>query len=184
MFAMQSFRMLQSSCFGFVNADKGKRAHPPLKRKDMKDPRINDGSNENEKIFKTILDGTSLHGWKMCGPGKFDLIDGMTISNGGMGLLWYEEKKFCDFILRVNWKTSTKRDNSGVFVRFSDPDDDPWIAVKTGYEIQIYDGEPQDGNATHRTGAVYNFAAPSRYTSNEQGKWNTFEIHAIGQTMQ
>ncbi len=147
----------------------------------MKGTRFEDDSNEKNENFKTILDGTNLQGWKMCGPGRFDLIDNTTVSNGGMGLLWYEEKKFRDFILRVDWKTSAKGDNSGIFVRFSDPDDDPWIAVNTGYEIQIYEGEPQDGNATHRTGAVYNFAPPSTYASNEPGKWNTFEIHAIGQ---
>src|ERR687890_229078 len=108
--------------------------------------------------FETILDGTNLHGWKMCGQGMFVLGHKMIISEGGMGLLWYTKRKFLNFILKVDWKTTTKGDNSGVFVRFADPDDDPWIAVNTGYEIQIYDAEPPDGNATHRTGAIYNFA--------------------------
>jgi hypothetical protein len=98
-----------------------------------------------------------------------------------MGLLWYTKKKFLNFILKVDWKTSTRGDNSGVFVRFADPDDDPWIAVNTGYEIQIYDAEPPDGNATHRTGAIYNFAPPSIFASKAVGEWNTFQIHAIGQ---
>jgi hypothetical protein len=132
--------------------------------------------------FETIFDGTSLHGWKMCGPGMFVLEGETIISKGGMGLLWYTKKKFLDFILSVNWKTSAREDNSGVFVRFADPDDDPWIAVNTGYEIQIYDAKPQDGNAMHRTGAVYDFAPPSTtFASKEPGEWNTFEIHAIGQ---
>src|SRR5919206_2606591 len=109
--------------------------------------------------FETILDGTSIDGWKMCGQGMFFVLeDRMIISNGGMGLLWYTKKKFRDFILRVNWKTSRREDNSGIFVRFTDPDDDPWIAVNTGYEIQIYDAESEDRNATHRTGAIYDFA--------------------------
>jgi hypothetical protein len=131
--------------------------------------------------FETILDGTSLHGWKMCGQGAFVLRDRMIVSSGGMGLLWYAKKTFRDFILRVDWKTSARRDNSGVFVRFANPGDDPWIAVNTGYEIQIYDEEPQGGNATHRTGAIYGFAPPSAFASNEPGEWNTFEIHAVGQ---
>ena len=138
-------------------------------------------SNEEHENFRTIFDGTSLNGWKMCGPGRFDLIDNLIISNGGMGLLWYTKKKFRNFILRVYWKTRTKADNSGVFVRFDNPDDDPWIAVNSGYEIQIHDEEPHDGNATHRTGAIYNFAPPSRYVSNEPGEWNIFEICVIGQ---
>jgi hypothetical protein len=137
--------------------------------------------------FETILDGTSIDGWKMCGPGMFFVLeDRMIISKGGMGLLWYTKKKFRDFILREDWKTSRREDNSGIFLRFADPDDDPAIAVNTGYEVQIYDAEPQDdagGDARHRTGAIYNFAPPSTTTfaSNEPGEWNTFEIHAIGQ---
>jgi hypothetical protein len=136
---------------------------------------------DDDGAFETILDGTSLHGWKMCGQGMFVLEDRMILSKGGMGLLWYTKKKFLDFILRVDWKTSLREDNSGIFVRFAKPEDDPWIAVNTGYEIQIYDAEPQDGNATHRTGAVYDFAPPSTFASKEPGEWNTFEIHAIGQ---
>jgi len=138
-------------------------------------------SYDDDYDFETILDGTSLHGWKMCGPGMFVREHKMIISKGGMGLLWYTKKKFRDFILRVDWKISGREDNSGVFVRFADPDDDPWIAVNTGYEIQIYDAEPQDQNATHRTGAVYDFAPPSTFASNEPGEWNTFEIHVTGQ---
>lgn len=117
----------------------------------------------------------------MCGPGMFVLEDGMVVSRGGMGLLWYTKKKFRDFVLRVDWKTNTRQDNSGVFVRFDDPHDDPWIAVSTGYEIQIYDAEPENGNAAHRTGAIYDFASPLTFTSKESGEWNTFEIHANGQ---
>jgi hypothetical protein len=137
--------------------------------------------DDEDNDFETILDGTSMHGWKMCGPGKFILGNKRITSEGGMGLLWYTKKKFRNFILTVDWKTSAREDNSGVFVRFADPDDDPWIAVNTGYEIQINDAEPQDGNATHRTGAVYDFAPSSTLTSKEPGEWNTFEIHAIGQ---
>lgn len=139
-------------------------------------------SYDDEDIdFETILDGTSLHGWKMCGQGRFVLGNKLIISKGGMGLLWYTKKKFRNFILTVDWKTSAREDNSGVFVRFADPDDDPRIAVNTGYEIQIYDAEPLYGNATHRTGAVYDFAPASTFASKEPGEWNTFEIHAIGQ---
>jgi hypothetical protein len=132
--------------------------------------------------FEIILDGTSnLHSWKMCGPGIFVPWQRMIISRGGMGLLWHTKKKFRDFILRADWKTSGGGDNSGIFVRFADPGDDPWIAVNTGYEIQIYEGEPQDGNATHRTGAIYDFAPPITFASKKAGEWNTFEIHAIDQ---
>jgi len=67
-------------------------------------------------------------------------------SQGGMGLLWYTKKKYKDFVLKLDWKVSRINDNSGVFVRFSDPDNDPLIAVNTGYEIQIDDLAMPDGN--------------------------------------
>jgi len=150
-----------------------------LRAKGILQESMTDASHDYE--FETILDGTNLHGWKMCGQGTFVLGRNMITSSGGMGLLWYTKRKFMNFILKVNWKISAREDNSGVFVRFADPSDDPSIAVDTGYEIQIYDAEPPDGNATHRTGAIYNFAPPSTFASSEPGEWNTFEIHAIGQ---
>ena len=86
-----------------------------------------------------------------------------------MGLLWYTKKKYKDFILKIDWKVNRRNDNSGVFIRFSDPDNDPWIAVNTGYEIQIDDLAMPDGNPIHKTGAIYNFAAPSNNKSDNSG---------------
>jgi hypothetical protein len=137
-------------------------------------------NEHHDDDFETVLDGTNLQGWKMCGPDTFVIEDKMIVSEGGMGLLWYTNKKFRDFVMRVDWKTSSRNDNSGIFVRFAHPDDDPRIPVDTGYEIQIYDAEPEDGNPLHRTGAIYDFAAPSMHASNEPGEWNRFEIHAAG----
>src|SRR5919199_135526 len=68
------------------------------------------------------------------------------------------------------------------FIRFSNPNNDPMIAVNTGYEIQIDDMAMPDGNPLHKTGAIYNFAAPlNAAVSKTVGQWNTFEIEAIGQ---
>ena len=60
-------------------------------------------------------------------------------SEGGMGLLWYSEKIYKNFTLKLEWKVSDESDNSGVFVRFPDPDNNPNNAVREGYEIQIDD---------------------------------------------
>jgi hypothetical protein len=40
-----------------------------------------------------------------------------------------------------------------------------------------------DGNPLHKTGAIYNFAAPlnAKAASKPVGQWNTFEIEVIGQ---
>jgi hypothetical protein len=74
----------------------------------------------------------------MAGPGRFQIIkqDKVLVSEDGMGLFWYTKKKYNDFVLKIDWKVKRKNNNSGVFVRFSDPGNDPWIAVNTAYEIQ------------------------------------------------
>jgi hypothetical protein len=121
----------------------------------------------------------------MAGPGKFVLVedDRSLQSEGGMGMLWYTKKKYKDFVLKLDWKASSINDNSGVFIRFSEPDNDPLIAVNTGYEIQIDDMAMPDGNPLHKTGAIYNFSAPSNaaVASRPVGQWNTFEIEVTGQ---
>ncbi|HYZ20908.1 MAG TPA: DUF1080 domain-containing protein [Rhodopila sp.] len=70
---------------------------------------------------------------------------------------------------------------SGVFVRFPNPGNDPQVAVNQGYEIQIDDLGQPDNAPIHRTGAIYNFAAPSRLASRLMGEWNDLEIRVQGQ---
>jgi Domain of Unknown Function (DUF1080) len=144
---------------------------------------MTDNNDDNE--FTYLFNGCqSIDGWRMAGPGKFVLIeyDKSLQSEGGMGLLWYAKKKYKDFILKIDWKVNRRNDNSGVFIRFSNPDNDPWVAVNTGYEIQIDDLAMPDDNPIHKTGAIYNFAAaPSNPRSKSVGEWNTFEIEATNQ---
>jgi Domain of Unknown Function (DUF1080) len=139
--------------------------------------------NNNDNIeFTYLFDGQSTYGWRMAGHGKFVLQSDRSLqSQGGMGLLWYTKKKYKDFVLKVDWKVSRRNDNSGVFIRFSDPGNDPLIAVNTGYEIQIDDLAMPDGNPLYKTGAIYNFAAPSNVASKPVGQWNTFGIEVTGQ---
>jgi hypothetical protein len=143
----------------------------------------NDDTNNYSNEFTYLFNGKSIDGWRMAGPGKFVFIeyDKSLQSEGGMGLLWYTKKKYKDFVLKIDWKVSRTNDNSGIFIRFSNPDNDPWIAVNTGYEIQIDDLAMPDGNPLHKTGAIYNFAAPSNPQSKLISEWNTFEIEATSQ---
>lgn len=131
-----------------------------------------------ERGFKRIFDGKSLEGWKQSGPGRLSLLsDGSILTEGGMGMLWYAREPYKDFILKVDWKAQRPEANAGVFVRFPDPGDDPWVAVNKGYELQINDS----ADALHRTGAVYTFA-PSTFTpTRPYGAWNTMEIRVVGQ---
>jgi 3-keto-disaccharide hydrolase len=137
----------------------------------------------SEDGFVNLFNGIDQEGWRMAGPGRFRVIEHERAleSAGGMGLLWYTKKMFGDFILKIDWKVKRKNDNSGVFIRFSDPDNDPWIAVKTGYEIQIDDLALPEWKGEHKTGAIYDIVPPSTLASKQVGEWNTFEIHALGQ---
>lgn len=116
-------------------------------------------------------------GWRMCGPGSFVLEEGMITSAGGMGMLWYAERDFQDFELELEWMVEDVTHNSGVFVRFPDPGNDPWVAVKQGYEIQICD----TGGAKHDTGSVYSFKAATAIPTGETGTWNRYRIRVVGQ---
>ena len=117
----------------------------------------------------------------MAGDGRFVIVEsGAALqSEGGMGLLWYSEKEYKNFILKLEWKVAAEDDNSGVFVCFPDPDDNPNSAVREGYEIQIDD---KAGDHIHQTGAIYDFAAPSKVVSKSPGQWNTMEIQVVNQS--
>lgn len=142
---------------------------------------ISSASSKADGNFVSIFDGKTLNGWKMAGEGRFVIIesDAALQSDKGGGLLWYSEKQYKDFILKLDWKISDEGDNSGVFVRFPDPDDNPNIAVREGYEVQI---DNRAGNRIHQTGAIYDFAAPSKIVSKPPGQWNTMEIQTLGQS--
>src|SRR5438067_7570412 len=78
--------------------------------------------------WRTLFDGKGLDGWEHIGPGKMVLEDGMIRTEGGMGLLWYTKEKFGDCVVRVVYKTESRRANSGVFVRIADAPKDVWYA--------------------------------------------------------
>jgi hypothetical protein len=130
--------------------------------------------------FLDLFDGKTLNGWKMAGNGSFAVLQNENVlqTQGGMGLLWYCKRKFKDFILGLEWKASSKGDNSGVSVRFPNPGNDPSVAVNYGYEIQIDDLAQPDGKLIHGTGAIYDFAAPYINKSKPIGEWNSLQIMA------
>jgi hypothetical protein len=71
-----------------------------------------------------------------------------------------------NYRLELEFLIRTFQTNSGVFVRFSNPDgvtnpdgtmfsNPAWAAVRTGFEAQIDNVGAPDGAAKHRTGAIY-----------------------------
>jgi 3-keto-disaccharide hydrolase/GMC oxidoreductase len=151
---------------------------------------IVDRSLQVEPGFRPIGNG-GVQGWRMAGTGSFmELGANIIESVGGIGLLWFTQEQFQDFVLRVDWRVSDLTDNSGVFIRFpalgaADPATDWKVAVDQGYEIQIDErginpDTGQGGDPLRQTGAIYGLAPANQHASKAVGEWNTFEIEARG----
>ncbi|MDP3894959.1 family 16 glycoside hydrolase, partial [Nocardioides sp.] len=138
--------------------------------------------SEADPGYRMLYDGTSasLADWNMAGPGFFTReADCTLMTNGGLGLLWHEEPLAGDYSLQLDWKLVADH-NSGVFVGFPDPGNDPWVAVNKGYEIQIDATDAPD----RTTGAIYTFQsadiAARDAALNPVGEWNHYEIRVEG----
>jgi len=155
--------------------------------------------------YEALFDGTaaSLRAWEQAPSGQFTLQpDGSIRAGGGLGMLWYAQRQFGDFSVKLQFKDiapDPNRANSGVFVRFPDPrtplDQRPpgscgtagsartsqaWVAIYCGHEIQIYDG---DTGEPQKTGSVYNFDPRpiDQAGARPKGTWNEYEIKVVGQ---
>lgn len=134
----------------------------------------------SEAGFIELLSPAALPEWRQCGPGRFVVDHGVATGEGGMGLWWYTGRRFTNFVLRGEFVQEQDIADSGVFVRFPDPHQDPWIAVHHGHEMEI--GDPQPADPTWRTGSIYPFAASTRANTRSLGQWNDFELTAVGHT--
>jgi hypothetical protein len=133
---------------------------------------------EKEAGFKHLLSTETLEEWRQCGPGRFTVTNGVATGEGGMGLWWYAGCQFTNFVLRGEFLQEQDIADSGVFIRFPGPKQDPWIAVNHGHEMEIGDPNPKD--PTWRTGSIYPFAASIKANTRPPGQWNSYEISCSG----
>ncbi|MET8167958.1 family 16 glycoside hydrolase [Streptomyces sp. NPDC005329] len=145
--------------------------------------------------YRTILDGSadSFAKWQQVGGGSFAQNPDGSITSGttrqGLGMLWFPERKYGDFSLKLQWRDDapgTGNANSGVFVRFPwvhDHAEEPrpeWVAIKYGHEVQVLDRPDGD---MYKTGSVYGFdrvgLAGAGVT--QKGTWNDYEIRVVDQ---
>jgi hypothetical protein len=140
---------------------------------------------------RDLFNGTNLDGWEMAGQGTFVATNGVLQANpgGDLGLLWSTTPTPTDFILRCEWRLGQANNNSGVFVRFPNPNskgynNTAYVAVQFGFEVQIDEAGAPDGANQHRTGAIY--GEPNQAFNLKPalpvGQWNTYEIRVQGQT--
>ncbi|MET9482878.1 family 16 glycoside hydrolase [Streptomyces sp. NPDC006638] len=145
--------------------------------------------------YRALFDGTaaSLAKWEQVGGGKFALSgDGAITSSttvNGMGMLWFPERTYGDFSLKLQFRDDapgTGNANGGVFVRFPNVRNHPeesrpeWVAINYGHEMQILDNPVGD---MYKTGSVYGFDRVGLGGAGvtPKGTWNDYEIRAEGQ---
>jgi choline dehydrogenase-like flavoprotein len=140
---------------------------------------------------RSLFNGQNLDGWEMAGQGGFVATDGVLQGTGGtdLGLLWSTTPTPADFVLRCEWRQSRADDNSGIFVRFPNPnskgyDNAAYVGVHFGFEVQIDEAGAPDGAPQHRTGAIYDEPdqAFSLQPALPVGEWNSYEIRVQGDT--
>lgn len=157
-----------------------------------------------EDGFTAIFDGMDASKWRMTtirnqpgrdDPGRMRIIDGAleTVAGNDMGIFWCTVPTHANFILKLQWLRWTQDSNSGVYVRFPDPEtkgynNTAFVADDFGFEAQIDELGAPDGLGVHKTGAIYR---KDNQTDNEVltqkparnvGEWNDYEIRVEGQT--
>ncbi len=149
-------------------------------------------------MTQVLFDGTLSSDWRMTtirnqpgrdNPGHFALEGDAIVSYPGtdLGLFWCAVPTPRDFLLELEWKLSATGDNSGVFLRFPDPeskgyDNAAWVAITGGFEVQINEPGSPDGADMHTTGAIYSQASQTftRVVANAPGTWNAYAIRVEG----
>jgi len=128
------------------------------------------------QTWTPLFDGKTLNGWtpratfSAPGTGDWSVRDG-AIYCGGKEPGWLStDASFRDFRLQLEFKGPADV-NSGVFLR-SQKEGQPHV---TGYELQIWDMQPQGYLTGSLVGSVK--AGPAKIKANE---WNQFDITARG----
>ncbi|MBI4659675.1 MAG: DUF1080 domain-containing protein [Verrucomicrobia bacterium] len=134
-------------------------------------------AQDDEAGFKPLFGKNAAEGWAQCGPGHFTFEDGVATGHGGMGLWWYTRQTVTNFVLRGEFLQDQAIADSGVFVRFPNPGNDPWVAVRQGQEMEI--GDPNPEKPTWRTGSIYPLKASVSANTKPPGQWNEYEMVCI-----
>jgi hypothetical protein len=134
-------------------------------------------SSPDEKGFVALLGKDANDGWAQCGPGHFTVENGVATGDGGMGLWWHTNRTFTNFVIRGEFNQEQEIADSGIFVRFPNPGQDPWLAVRQGHEFEI--GDPKPKQPKDGTGAIYPFKGPVEVPMRSYGEWNQYEITCI-----
>ena len=128
---------------------------------------------QSDAGWVTLIDGAKgLDNWNRVGDANWRAEDGAIVADKGKGGFLLSKNSYKDFQIRAEfWADHTT--NSGVFLRCSDPSA---VSATNCYEVNIYDQRPEP---EYGTGAIVNVAKVSPMPK-AGGKWNTYEITAMG----
>jgi choline dehydrogenase-like flavoprotein len=158
---------------------------------------------QGEPGSDVLFNGFSTSLWRMTSirnqpgrdnPGTMRVIDGTleTVAGTDMGIFWCTKPTPANFVLRLQWMRLTEDSNSGIYVRFPDPetkgyDNTAFVADDFGFEVQIDELGAPDGAGIHRTGAIYrkdnrtDQETLTQQAARPVGEWNDYEIRVDGQ---
>jgi hypothetical protein len=129
---------------------------------------------------KHLFNGKNLDGWQFAGRVRgakgFHVADGAIHTSGDKGMIWYTREKIGNAKLRVVFKVSNEKGNSGVFIRIPVEPKTEHDAIHKGIEVQIDNRD----NDWHCTGTLYSWTKAKARPSKAPGEWNTMEITLDG----
>lgn len=129
--------------------------------------------------FRPLFNGRDLDGWKVAQAGGkpgFAVLGGAIRTQPGNGFLWYAWEKLGHGTLRVVYRMSDPKGNSGIFIRIPEPPEGEDYAIHHGIEVQI-DNNDDDW---HSTGVLYSMTKALARPYKPAGQWNTMEITMDG----
>ncbi|HVE39076.1 MAG TPA: family 16 glycoside hydrolase [Planctomycetota bacterium] len=143
--------------------------------------------------FVPLFNGKDLSGWMQvnCAPETFRAEDGMIITTGKPTGVLRSVRMYENYIVEFDWMHLKERGNSGFFVH-SGAMPSKGVPFTKGHEIQVLDGDSQDGSWTGH-GDVFSIhgatfepdrphpkgwmrCLPSEKRANPAGQWNHYRV--------
>jgi choline dehydrogenase-like flavoprotein len=151
--------------------------------------------------FQVLFNGFDAGAWRMTtirrqppnrsNPGSMRVLNGTleTVAGNDMGIFWHTAATPANFILKLQWLRWHEAANSGIYVRFPNPDSKSYdntafVADDFGFEVQI---DEFGDMPVHRTGAIYrkdnrtDFETLNQVAARAPGEWNDYEIRVENQ---
>lgn len=129
--------------------------------------------------WQQLFNGKDIDGWSFVGLGNFMVKDGSLVSGGKTGILWYNQQKFGNCVVRAIYKVNDPEVSSAVFVQMPHAPIDIWDAVNSSYQIKIMDNVDE----YRRTGAIYSLSKARIAPTKPAGQWNKMDIFLQGKNV-